>query len=153
MTILKTTVLSTLAVGLLALTACDSNRTDRAATNTDAEKREQTQVTGVQSNELNKTEEEKGSDKVSVQKQVTRTITSEERVPTILEGQKKLDINRMSAGDWTGLGMPKTIADNIVKYRDDHKGFKSIDELKQVPGVNDTMLRPFQGKLGFSNKE
>lgn len=164
-------IVAACVAGLFGLTACDNrsadnrtgrndevrvsdmNKTDTVSKN-DADKKdaEHEQVTGINTNELNKNDVEKDHDKVTVQKEVTRTITSDESVPTVLEGQKKLDINRMSAGDFKAVGIPESTAKNIVDYRDKHDGFRSVDELSQVPGVSASMIAPLRSKLGLSPK-
>ena len=57
-----------------------------------------------------------------------------------------------SAGDFKAVGIPDSAAKNIVDYRDKHDGFRSIDELSQVPGVSSSMIAPLRGKLSLSPK-
>lgn len=139
---------------LAALSACDNNRTadnrDTAGnkTGTDQERVLSEHVTGVQA--PNETNVDKGTEKVQVQKEQTRTITSEERVPTVTTGPKKFDINRMTTDDFRSIGLSDSAAKSIVDYRDQHDGFKSVDELSQVPGVSPQMIAPLRDKLGMS---
>jgi competence ComEA-like helix-hairpin-helix protein len=72
-------------------------------------------------------------------------------LPTVKQSTLKADINRMSASDFAALGIPKNVADNIVKNRDEHGGkFTSVDDLKQVPGMSTAWVDQNKDKLGVS---
>lgn len=156
MFIRKSLAVATSVVALAGLAACDStNRSAENTTETRTETSQQDQikkeeVVGIQTDELNKNEIHKGEGEVRVQKEVTRSITSEESVPTVVEGERKLDINRMEADDFVAIGLSREVAKNIVEYRDKQNGFKSIDELNQVPGMNASMFGNLRNKLGLS---
>jgi competence protein ComEA len=52
-----------------------------------------------------------------------------------------LDINKASTEEFQTInGIGKAKADKIVAYRDEIKCFKSIDELKNVKGIGDSIL-------------
>jgi competence protein ComEA len=56
------------------------------------------------------------------------------------EGQP-LDLNTASAEQLDGLdGIGPGMAAAILKYRDDHGGFGSVDELGEVPGIGEKRL-------------
>ena len=58
-----------------------------------------------------------------------------------------VDLNTASAPLLTSVaGLNETIANNIISYRDDHGGFKSRQELKQVPRLGE---KTFEQAAGF----
>lgn len=58
--------------------------------------------------------------------------------PQIEQQDQKININTADQSDLTTLpGIGKTIADNILKYREDNSGFKNIEELKNVSRIGD----------------
>jgi len=57
------------------------------------------------------------------------------------EPAQLINLNTATAEQLAALsGIGKAKAEAIVKYRDEHGGFKSIDELKEVKGVGDALL-------------
>ncbi|MBO6114091.1 MAG: helix-hairpin-helix domain-containing protein [Lachnospiraceae bacterium] len=68
--------------------------------------------------------------------EVTEELDSSKKENYNLSG--KLDINRACREDFMTLsGIGEKRADAIISYRDEHGGFKSIDELKNIPGIKD----------------
>jgi competence protein ComEA len=59
----------------------------------------------------------------------------------------RLDLNRAALADLETLpGVGKALAGRIESYRTSHGGFRSIDELRLVPGFGEKLiaaLRPF----------
>ena len=59
----------------------------------------------------------------------------------------RLDLNRAALADLETLpGVGKALAGRIEAYRSSHGGFRSIDELRLVPGFGEKLiaaLRPF----------
>lgn len=60
---------------------------------------------------------------------------------------EKLDLNSATVEQLVSLnGVGEVLAQRIVDYRQQHKRFKSLDELSQVKGIGDKkleQLRPF----------
>lgn len=67
----------------------------------------------------------------------------------ILSGKKKgLDINEMDKEELKKLpGIGEKLAERIVKYREAHGPFKSIDDLKQVSGIGEKKLEDVKNYL------
>lgn len=147
------------AAALMSVAGCENRSADRDVSRSDSATVDREEGGEVKSEKVTgvKTEEgqaqETGEAEVETQKEVTRSITSEEKVPTVVEGQKKFDINRMSEDDWEALGFPESQAKSIIQYRDQRDGFKSVDDLNQVPGINSQLLMPLKSKLGLTHKQ
>jgi len=63
----------------------------------------------------------------------------------------KVNINKataMNLRSW--LGMPEKEAEDIVAYRTQHGDFKSLDDVKKVPGVDANFIDSIKGTLTFS---
>ncbi|HPG30912.1 MAG TPA: helix-hairpin-helix domain-containing protein, partial [bacterium] len=66
----------------------------------------------------------------------------------------KLDLNKAVADDLMEIsGIGKSTAQKIVKYREDNGKFKTIDELKEVPGIGETKFETFKYYITVSNIE
>ncbi len=67
----------------------------------------------------------------------------------LLSGRKKgLDINEMDKEELKRLpGIGEKLAERIVKYREVHGPFRSIDDLKQVSGIGDKKLEDIKNYL------
>jgi len=53
------------------------------------------------------------------------------------EKVEKLNINKMTAVQFeTTLGIPRPLSRAIIEYRDKNGDFKTLDDLKKVPGVD-----------------
>ena len=89
-----------------------------------------------------------GREVVERRKQIIET--ERESVPTVEEKRVRADINRMDTEDFAALGLPRNVAENITRYRDEHGKFRSLDDLKRIPGVSGAWLDRNRGKLGLS---
>ena len=60
---------------------------------------------------------------------------------------RQIDLNRASMSELMAVnGIGEVLAQRIIEYREQHKGFKSVNELNKVKGVGDKTfdkLRPF----------
>jgi competence protein ComEA len=64
-----------------------------------------------------------------------------------------LDLNKASKEDLKQIkGISDTLADKIVSYRSEHGGFKSLDELDQVPGFSETRKDEIRGAVTLGGK-
>ena len=62
-----------------------------------------------------------------------------------------LDINRATAAEWEELpGIGEVLAARIVEYRDAHGPFTRLDELLQVDGIGQGILRKIQPYVGIA---
>ena len=64
--------------------------------------------------------------------------------------QEKVDINKASAAQLEkNLQLEPAVAEAIVFFRDKHGNFKSLDDVKKVPGVNTAALDAKKGLITF----
>jgi competence protein ComEA len=96
-------------------------------------------VSGVQ--------KDKGSESVEVRKQTTRVETEKESIPTVEEKHVRADINRMDLNDFVALGVPQDTARSIVQFRDKNGKFRSLEDLRRVPGVSEGWLSQYRDRL------
>jgi len=62
----------------------------------------------------------------------------------------KINVNRATAKDLeTALGLTAKESELIVQYRDAHGNFKSLDDLKKVPGVDTVKIESKKDRLEF----
>jgi len=61
------------------------------------------------------------------------------------------DLNTASKNDLINLGLSKSQALNVIKYRKAHK-FKSIDELEKVQGIGFNDMQKVKEKLSVKEK-
>ncbi len=62
----------------------------------------------------------------------------------------KINVNKATAAELkSGLALPQTEADAIVEYREKNGDFKSIDDLKKVPGLDAEKLDAKKDQLTF----
>jgi competence protein ComEA len=62
----------------------------------------------------------------------------------------KINVNKAQANDLeTGLGLTSKEAEAIVSYRDAKGSFKSLDDLKKVPGVDAVKIESKKDRLEF----
>jgi competence ComEA-like helix-hairpin-helix protein len=63
-----------------------------------------------------------------------------------------IDINKANAEEFEKLyGIGKVYSERIVKYRNKIGGFESIEQLKEVYGIHDTVYQKFKHQLVLSN--
>ncbi|HEX9917380.1 MAG TPA: helix-hairpin-helix domain-containing protein, partial [candidate division Zixibacteria bacterium] len=56
-----------------------------------------------------------------------------------------LDLNRVSAEDLCLIpGVGESLAKEIVTYREKRKGFRSVEELKNVKGIGENKYQSFK---------
>jgi competence protein ComEA len=131
------------------------SRNDQATTSAAApERKDDTTKTETyeQPGQIAKTETDKGSADLKTSKKTvtTETDTDSESIPVVEEKHAKADINRLSADEFVKLGLSRAEADRIVKHRDEHGKFSSVDDLRNVPGLNAQWLGKMRDRLGAS---
>jgi DNA uptake protein ComE-like DNA-binding protein len=94
-----------------------------------------------------------GTAQIQRQKKVVSTVIVKDKIPTVKESTIRADINRMDAKQFTAIGFPRDIAQNIVQYRDRNGPFHSVNELSNVEGVSRSMLDRFDGSLGVDQSQ
>ncbi len=151
-------LLAVASISLIAFTACDRRnepgRVDLYDNNSSASKDGTVTEEHVEApGEISKTEREKGSATVESQKKIvtTETETERESIPTIGTTTHAADINRMNEEDFVALGLNDRLADKIVDYREKNGDFKSVDDLRKVPGINVSWFNSMRSKLGASS--
>jgi competence protein ComEA len=83
-------------------------------------------------------------------------VTSEERAAIVeylsanFKPGGKIYINKARAGDLeTALEIPLRDAEAIVRYRDQNGIFKTLDDLKKVPGLDAAKIQAKKDRLEF----
>ena len=114
----------------LALTACSS---------------------GEKAPEFGKGESSADHASVVTQEKVVRTVEKREDIPVVRSTHMGANINKMNVQNFATLGFPGPVAQKIVKYRDDHGDFKSVDDLKNVEGMDQAGLERIKPKLAVDN--
>ncbi len=62
----------------------------------------------------------------------------------------KVNVNKAAASEMeTALGLSSKEAAAIVQYREEKGGFKAVDDLKKVPGLDATKIEANRQVLGF----
>lgn len=151
-----------------ALTAC--TQTERSAQTTSETETRTAQTQGDQgasqeqdkeqviSQEVTPSDEQlggqavkRGEQDVKAQREVVtkKTETLDESVPTVTTGQAKIDVNRMQAKDFVVLGLDQRLADQVVKHRDQHGAFRSMDDLARIPGMDQNWLNKYRDRFAF----
>lgn len=92
-----------------------------------------------------------GSAQVQTKQEVKKTVIRNTEIPTLVNRNVKADLNRMQAEHFVALGLPNDVAANTVKYRDDHGSFKNVDDLKQVPGMDQAQFDKIKDKVGIGS--
>jgi competence protein ComEA len=60
----------------------------------------------------------------------------------------RIDLNAASASELSQLvGIEAELADRIIEYRARHGGFRTVDELAQVQGIDDATLKRMRQRL------
>lgn len=94
-----------------------------------------------------------GETAVTTEHQVTQTVRTKTKVPTVRSSTVKADINRMDANQFYVIGFPKEVAENAVKYRQENGPYKTVDDLKKVDGMNDDLFGKLQSKVGVGKSK
>jgi len=69
---------------------------------------------------------------------------------TVSADAAKINVNKATAKQLqTGLEISDKDADAILHYREANGDFKSVDDLKKVPGVDAAKIEAKKGKLSF----
>ena len=96
--------------------------------------------------------------KVTEMLQEEPDVTPEERVAIVeylsanFKPGGKIYINKAKAKDLeTALEISAKDAEAIVRYRDEKGAFKTLDDLKKVPGLDAAKLEARKDRLEFSN--
>lgn len=75
--------------------------------------------------------------------------TSKASITPVEQSVQKINLNQANvkqlSKSFKGIGKKRAVA--IIKYRDEHKGFKSIAELAQVPGVGKRFVKTHLDQL------
>ena len=103
-----------------------------------------------QPGQIDKVETSKGSAEVETRKQIVTNETDRERIPVVEEKHIKADINRLSTDEFMKLGLARDVADKVVQYRKEHGNFRSVEDLKKVPGMSTAWISQMRNQLGFS---
>jgi competence protein ComEA len=68
----------------------------------------------------------------------------------LLRTRTKVNINTADAGDLPlVLEIPKSTADAVVKYRAAHGNFRTLDDLKKVPGIDGAKIEALKDRVAF----
>jgi DNA uptake protein ComE-like DNA-binding protein len=94
-----------------------------------------------------------GTAQIQRQKKVVSTVIVKEKIPTVKESTIRADINRMDAKQFTAIGFPSDVSQNIVQYRDRNGPFHSVNDLSNVDGVSRSLLDRFDGSLGVDQSQ
>ncbi|MDP4120925.1 MAG: helix-hairpin-helix domain-containing protein [Bacillota bacterium] len=82
----------------------------------------------------------------------TVTNSSLKSTSKIKNASVKININTATASDFdqnlTGIG--PVIAERIVKYREQHGNFKTIDDIKNVKGIGDALFKKIKDNITVS---
>lgn len=105
-------------------------------------------------NQLNLAQRVIDGDKIVVPRQGEATSTPQ--TPTVTTGgagvssNGKVSLNRADKSDLMELpGVGEVRADAILTYRQEHGGFKSVEELKNVSGIGDKTYAQLEGHVSL----
>jgi len=67
------------------------------------------------------------------------------------EGPHKLDLNRASFSELLQLpGIGPTLAERIIRYREEHGPFRSLEKLLEIKGIGPKLLERLSGRITVS---
>ena len=74
---------------------------------------------------------------------------ADERVvtPPAADAGDRIDLNRATFEELRDVGFSVTQATRVITYRERQDGFRSLDDLAEVPGMPGTFLQEVRGKL------
>jgi DNA uptake protein ComE-like DNA-binding protein len=144
------------AISFAALSGCTKN--DRTAENNARNSENHEEVISRQVTPMDQAggTAVKKDDQELHAKQETVTKKTEmmnEKVPTVVQGQQKLDVNRMGKDDFAALGLDKATADRIIERRDQKGSFASINDLSGIEGVSPEWLNRYRDRFAFVSKD
>lgn len=84
---------------------------------------------------------------VTTSRQVTRTITSQTEIPSVRTTVVRGNLNRMQPSHFQVLGLRADLAKKVVEHRDDKGPFRSVDELRQVDGMDEGQFNAIKDKV------
>lgn len=71
--------------------------------------------------------------------------------PETVQGEGRININTADAALLQTLpGIGEVTAERIIRYRQENGPFSSIEELKDVPGIGESVLNGLRGKITVS---
>jgi len=71
-------------------------------------------------------------------------------VPEFLSSRPRIDLNSAGVEELTRLsGIGETLAQRIVAYREKHGPFRSVDELKNVPGIGEKTVEEIKDSVSL----
>ena len=79
---------------------------------------------------------------VSAKNQSSRAVAGTGSPAILLNAASEAELDRLP-------GISPVLARRIVQYRTEHGEFHSLQELLQIPGVNETLLERLQGRLAL----
>lgn len=97
-------------------------------------------------NTLGRVEAEPGDAEVTTRRRVI--VKSKSKIPTIRASREVADINRMEARHFEALGFSREAAQEIVRVRGERGGFRSVDDLAEIQGVNEESFDRIRPRLG-----
>ncbi|MCM2321850.1 MAG: helix-hairpin-helix domain-containing protein, partial [Oligoflexia bacterium] len=95
-----------------------------------------------------------GQATIPVRKRITRTVVSQNQMPTVKICEERADVNRMDKEDFIAVGFSQEAAQNILQARSQRGGrFGSLAELGQIAGVDQGLLKQLEPELGLSGEQ
>jgi DNA uptake protein ComE-like DNA-binding protein len=76
-----------------------------------------------------------------------REGTLSRRVEELEATNGKLDLNEATFEDLRDLGLSVTVSARVISYRDTRGGFKSVEELEDIPGLSVELVRVLRDQL------
>lgn len=91
------------------------------------------------------TEVEEGEEEVTVRRRVVVRQMEELQIPTVRICEEYADLNEANVEQLVALGVPQNAAQSIVQYREEQGPFTSMDQLRQVQGIDQNTLAQIRG--------
>jgi len=86
----------------------------------------------------------------TTQIETSKHVAQRTSIPTVEERVTKADINRMSEDAFMALGMNESSSKEVVRYRQQVGPFQSVDQLRNVPGVDLAWYERLKDRLAVS---
>jgi DNA uptake protein ComE-like DNA-binding protein len=87
-----------------------------------------------------------GQSEITTQKRVV--VKSRTSIPTIRSSREVADINRMEASHFEALGFSRAEAAEIIRVRQERGGFRSVDDISSIEGLNRDQFERVKPRLG-----